>query len=373
MLDQMIRNTFDDMAGADQPPAQVSVVQAIKQASAQRRRQRLAAVGTPLLAAGAVLAIALSGVIGSGLAGAPTTTPGNSSHAAPKAFNPLVPYAAVGWYPYRVSYVSGDSYPTALRFIATGLDRGNPTTIPWTSTVIYAANQCVLATPRLSCGSLATGTGAVLTMGGRAPDVGRHPAYWIQDATGDLTPDVPSGARMVAFEYARHGWAFVTSSGTPNDAIRIAENVRFGRATPLRLPVRLTGLPPAWRDVQLVQFQGSGSQYSGGLALSRYPQPAIGYGHDLLYVNVGVGKTPFPGCSGESQTLCRSKVIDGYKVLVEAWSAPPREWLTAPDADGLNLQIEVTGPALQQPTWIFARDLQLLGPNPAHWTSHPVG
>jgi hypothetical protein len=372
MLDQMIRDALDQMADADQPPARVSVAQALRNARVRRRRQRVTAVGTPLLAAGAVLAIALTGATGTGPAASSGAAHGNAG-AAPRAFNPLVPYAAAKWYPYRVSILNGFSYPSVLQLVGNGFVRGNGTPSPWTNIVIYAADQCALTASRLSCGSGAIGTSGVMTLSGRAPDVGRDAAHWVEHATGDLTPDIPPGVKMVAFRYARLGWAMVESTGTPADVIRIAANLRYGQTSPLRFPVRLTGLPPAWQDVQLVQFQRSGSQYSGGLALSRYPQPATGYGHDLLYVNVGVGKIPFPGCTGESQTLCRSKVINGHKVLVEAWSAPPREWLTAPDADGLNLQIEVTGPALQQPTWIFARDLQLLGPNPAHWTTHPVG
>jgi hypothetical protein len=83
----------------------------------------------------------------------------------------------------------------------------------------------------------------------------------VRNATGDTTPDISLGVKMVAFQYARHGWALLEAEGTAN-LLRIATNVRYGQATPIRWRVQLTSLPPRLRTVQ-VEFDRVDSRLVG--------------------------------------------------------------------------------------------------------------
>jgi hypothetical protein len=369
MLDELIHNAFDQMAGSDQPPARVSVAHAIRQARILRRRQRLTAAGAPVLAAGAALAVALSGALVSGVAGTRVTPTGPGSGIGSQRFNPLVPYATAKWYPYGISGVLGYAYPTALRLIPVPSRAG-----PWTSIVVYAANQCVLANSRLVCGAVVNGTRGVMTVSGRAPDVGRHAAYWIRDATGDLTPDIPPGVKMVAFRYARLAWAMVESSSTPADVLRIAANLRYGQTLPLRFPIQLTGLPRAWREVRQVEYFEDSRHVMLSLLFGTHPGTTASLPPGSLYLSVSLGKGFAPECG----KTCQAKLINGYKVYLfkEPGSAtsPPMYVMYVPIADGLNLQMAIPDRSVRLSlASIFGHDVRLLGPNPAHWTTRPIG
>ena len=377
MLESDLRDLFERQAASEAPPPVPISIPAVRRIGRARlRRRRVGTFASPVLAAGAVVGVVLAGQFASGPAGRvqPSTgKPAASTSVAPTHFNPLVPYAAAGWYPYRVTNLLGYAWPTALRLIGLGFLGGNGPG-EWTSIVVYAGDECVLTTSHLSCGSTATGTGALLTVSGRAPDVGRHVAYWIRQATGDLTPDIPAG-EMVAFQYARHGWAMVTSASTPADVIRIAANLRYGQTSPIRFPVRLTGLPPSWREVQQVQFIDNGTQFTT-MALGRHPSPRTSEPPDSLFLRVGIGRALLPPCN--RRLSCQTTVINGYKVylttLVQPHGQPADHSLNAPNAAGLNLEIDVIGPrAPLSPAAIFARYLKLLGPDPANWTTQPVG
>lgn len=313
-------------------------------------------------------------MIGSGLAGSQAMAPGDSSLVAPRTFNPLVPYVTATWYPYRIGGVLTYGYANAFRLIPS--PRAERAGLLWTSIWVYAADQCVLASSRLSCGSAANRTSGVMTVSGRAPDVGRHAAYWISHANGDM--DIPAGVTMVAFRYAPLGWAVVESTGKPADVIRIAANLRYGQTSHLRLPVRLTDLPPSWRDLRQVEFLDNKPQMSWWAILGRGETPA-GVLPDSVSLNVSVGKGQFPACNPHNAYYaCRVTTIDGEQVFLSTLPAvggqPVDYRLTALNADGFSVEIDVTGPHPPlSPAEVFARHLQLLGPNQAHWTTHPVG
>jgi hypothetical protein len=211
-----------------------------------------------------------------------------------------------------------------------------------------------------------------MTVSGRAPDVGRRAAYWIRDASGDLTPDIPPGVKMVAFRYARLAWAMVESGSTPADVLRMAANLRYGQTSPLRFPIRLTGLPRPWREVQQVEYLENSPQVWLSLLLGTHPDPRASSPADSLYLSVGVGKG-FGDCG-----ICHATVINGHKVYLATYPvsryAPASDALFMPFADGLNLEIVVTGPdAPLSPAEVFAHHLQLLGRYPAQWTTRPIG
>jgi hypothetical protein len=373
MLDRMIQDAFDQMADADQPPARVSVSLAMRHARVRRRNQRLTAAGAPIFAAGAALAIALSGALVSGGAGPAGPSPaGPWSQVPPRRFNPLVPYAAATWLPDRNDNVSGYDWTNAVRLI--GVANGSHPS--WTSIWVYAADQCVLTSSRLSCGSTANGTGGVMTVSGRAPDVKRHAAYWISHVTGDM--DIPPGVTMVAFRYAPLGWAVVESTSKAADAIRVATELRYGQTSHPRFPVRLTGLPPSWRDLQQVSYYYK-PYNSWTLFLGTGQAPADGVRPDSLTLQVVAGKGLAPACNPHNlKQDCRVTRIDGDQVYLGTLPAvggqPVDYRLTALNADGLSIEIDITGPdAPMSPAEFFAHHLQLLGPNPADWTTRPLG
>jgi hypothetical protein len=362
MLDQMIRDAFDQMAYADQPPGRVSVAQAIRQARIRRCRQLVTAVCAPVLVAAAALAVALSGALVAGVTASRPTPAVTGSRVAPKRFNPLVPYVAAGWYPFRASQSEIDSWPTVLSLSA-GYGESRSA---WANIVVYASGQCRLATSRLLCGAAADGTSAVLTLRGQVPDVGLRTAYWIGNAGGLLFLDGVGHDLRVAFQYARGGWAVVTSGDKPADAVRIARALRYGQTSPLLFPARVSGLPRAWREVQEVYYGQDGPRFASSVVLGSHPSgPAFMPPHSLN-VSVELGERITPDCV----RTCHATVINGYKVLL--FKEPAQVFV--PIADGLSLQVFVSGPTPQlSPADIFAHDLQLLGPSPAHWTTHPVG
>ncbi len=360
MLDRMIHDALDEMAGSDQPPARVSVTHAIRRARAQRRRQGLTAAGAPVLAAGAVLAIGLTGVIASGQTGPEARAGSGTTHAAPRAFNPLVPYVAASWLPHGGRLFSGLAWSGTFLLNYNGA-----------SVLVYAADQCVLRTPRLACGAMSAGTDADFTLRGVAPDVGSHTAYWVGRATGDLGFVLRPGTNAVVFQYARDGWAVVSSTSSPADVIRIAAHLRYGQTSGIRLPVRLTALPTAWRHVEHALYFTPGPTPLAPtlvlLDLSRHPTGQYAWPPDSLVLEVGVGNGLPETCSKTYQCA----VVDGYQVYLVGWTGS--HGLIVPRADGLHLQIAVDGPQLLTPVDVLAHHLQLLGPNPAHWSTHPIG
>jgi hypothetical protein len=361
------------------PPISIPAVRRIGRARVFRRRA--GAFGSPVLAAAAVVAVVLAGPFAAGPRH-PATTLGGP--AAPRTFNPLVPYAAVTWYPYRPSLVSSLGWHSGLLLRASSRSPANSTEV-----VLYAAGWCTLRSASLSCGSTPSGTSVEMTVRGQAPDVQGQPAYWTRYAGGALAPLRPlSGTQMLAFQYARGGWAVVESTGTPADVLRVAASVRYGQTSPLRFPFRLTGLPRAWSEVLAagVTQAGPGAQApTGNVLLLGSPATRLGTApHNTLTILISTRPTTGPTCQTRTNTAagqtstsqpgsCPSEVINGYRVFLNTPPAPGKQTLLSPDAGGLYLDEQTTGPdAPLTPASVLAHHLQLLGPDPANWTTAPV-
>jgi hypothetical protein len=314
--------------------------------------------------------------------GQPAPTP--VGPAAPKLFNPLVPYATVTWYPYRPSLVGGSAWHTGLLLRASSRSPAESTEV-----VFYSAGWCTLQSANLSCGSTAAGTSVEMKVTGPAPSVQGHVAYWTRYAGGALTPLRPSagGTQMVAFQYARGGWAVAESTGTPADVLKIAASVRYGQTTALRFAFRLTGLPSAWSEVLLAGFTRPGPGEHAPIANTLLlGSPATRPGtavRGALTVLTSTQTTQGPQCKRSIVTRaahasqpqpapCSSKVINGYRVFLNTPPAPGKQTLFAPDADGLYLYAQTTGPHPPlSPASVLAHHLELLGPDPANWTTTP--
>jgi hypothetical protein len=388
VLDSDLRNLFERQAGRPLPRAHISNTAARETGRARLRRRRATTYGSPALAVGAVIAVALAG----SFAGGPRQPTAPGRPAAPKAFNPLVPYAALSWYPYRARLVGSNDWRRALLLRAT-------TPTESTEVVLYAAGQCALAAARLSCGAPTAGTTLEMTVTGPAPDVQGQSAYWTRFVSGDLKvfrPVAGTGG-VVAFQYARGGWAVAESTGTPADVIKVAASVQYGQTARVQFPFRLTGLPWALSDAIFAAYfrPGPGAHVPSATELvvgSPEDRPGTPLRNALIILAntqttqgprcrvkaVTSGPVSSNGQAGKSQTSrptsCPSTVIDGYQVFLNSPPVPGRQTLFAPDADGLYLSEQAIGPdAPLSPSAALAHHLQLLGPDPANWTIQPVG
>jgi hypothetical protein len=378
-----LRVLFKRQAASELPPAPISIPAARRIGRTRLLRRRAGTFGSPVLAAAVVVAVVL--LAGLFAAGPRPPAPAPGGPAAPRLFNPLVPYATVTWYPYRPSLVGGSDIHTALILRASSRSPAEATEV-----VLYAAGWCTLQSTSLSCGSAPAGTRAEMTVSGQAPDVQGHAAYWTRYAGGDLKrfralAGIPE---TLAFQYALGGWAVVESTGTPADLLRVAASVRYGQTSALQFPFRLTGLPRAWSTVLLAQFTRPGPGARGPSAdLLLLGSPATRPGtapHDTLTVLTSTQTIRPPQCrtstvqvgqaSPTSQVSqpgpCPSKVINGYRVFLNSPPIRGQQTLFAPDADGLYLYEQTTGPPLS-PASVLAHHLQLLGPDPANWTTAP--
>jgi hypothetical protein len=106
-----LRVLFKRQAATELPPASISIPAARRIGRARLLRRRAVRLASPVLAAGAVVAVVLGVLVAAG-PHQPVTPSGTP--AAPKLFNPLVPYAAVTWYPYQPTLVGGTYWHTAL-------------------------------------------------------------------------------------------------------------------------------------------------------------------------------------------------------------------------------------------------------------------
>lgn len=385
MRESDLRVLFKRQAASELPPAHINIPAARRIGRARLLRRRAGVFGSPVLAAAAVVAVVLlTGLFAAGPRQS-ANPPGGA--AAPALFNPLVPYATVTWYPYRPSLLGGSALHSALILTASSRSPAEATEV-----VLYPAGWCTLQSASLSCGSAAAGTRAEMTVSGPAPDVQGHAAYWTRYAGGNLARVRPLAAtrETLAFQYARGGWAVVESTGTPADLLRVAASVRYGQTSRLRFPFRLTGLPQAWSEVLLAQFTRAapGAQApTADLLLLGSPATRPGTApHDTLTIITNTRTIQGPQCRTSTRAVtgpdkgqtsrpvsCPSTMINGYRAFLNTPPSLGKQTLFAPDADGLYLYEQTTGPdAPLSPASVLAHHLQLLGPDPANWTTAPV-
>jgi hypothetical protein len=199
----------------------------------------------------------------------------------------------------------------------------------------------------------------------RLPDIDGYPAY---ELTSPLTRDIG----VLIWRYARDGWARLDFRYTPY-AVRVAEHVVFGGpAAPLRFPAQLTGMP-GWRVTSALFNPGRGGLLATlwGFAPRAFVNTPRAARYPGVMTNTAIQPCYFtPGYSTRS-------VIAGYPVTITI--VPPGKvdgayhGVCAANADGLWVQVSVgeRRPAFAV-TKIFAH-LKLFGPDPANWTTQPIG
>jgi hypothetical protein len=383
MLENDLQAMFEWQASSDQPPAEISFPAARRRAQVHRRRRRVAAIGSPIVAAAAAVAIGLSLSVVSGVAG--TKPASTRPRVAPTRFNPLVPYASFGWLPGAPWQIDGSAYPTVLFLMANQVTHGTEETLPSPQLVVYPARGCALTATRLACGSASNYTSEIASVSGRGPIINGHASYWAQVVQHQvdwfLLPstliDGRAGpVRVLAFQSRRGVWALLDYPDRPT-AIRIAQHVRFAQETHVRFPMQLTGLPRQWNTIQQVNYSPAGGSLLSGGALILAPRLEIQpdgayYDHTLTVYQAGAGSPRYTCQPDGANGTSTCTVIDGDKVeLTQLFSGGNQ--LTAGDADGLDIQLNVAGPdPAPSAAEVFAHHLKLLGPNPANWTTMPI-
>jgi hypothetical protein len=348
---------------------------------------------------------------------------------APREFNPLRPYAFFGWLPAGYSTSSAPSATLLANTTSTTLTAAAGESM--INLTIVTAGSCRVTglavlrylrlwhssggAPVLSCyapagwaGTSATGSSWQGKAASPAEPVAGRPALWIGEPTQWRGQKPLADTGTLAWEYAAGAWAILTgdfpshavSVGelrqlslnkakghlrqgtavtlTPSQRaqlLRIARNVRYQATEPILFPFRLAGRPAGW------PVAGSAFEVSGGLMLDTNLEFSASGGPDTLQVSAAPASGS-PSCgfiAGQSE----SETVEGSPVLFRYIDQPGKyvQTLCANDVHGLAVYIELDldGPAtVTTPlagesalTQVF-RQMHLLGPDPAGWTSSPV-
>jgi hypothetical protein len=171
VIESQLGALFTGIADGEPAMSRVDTQLAHRRGRARLRRRRAGLAGTPVLAAAVAVIVALTvGATPTRPAPSPATGP-----AAPREFNPLVPYLSFGWLPPGIKLVDGD----ILRQVVS-LDGARKIfdTRDWGLSV-YAAGQCHLTSQARSLKCTSAAYGLTSKIDGRAPVVGGdHPVLY---------------------------------------------------------------------------------------------------------------------------------------------------------------------------------------------------
>jgi len=357
------RAVLERVADDAPPPSRVDIEVARTQGRRRLRWRRAGVPGASALAVAAIIAVLAGGLIPAGPRSSGQDRPASSRIggpagplAAPAAFNPLIPYAAFGWLPPAQVFQTGGTSPKVDYLTARGKSGTD------LSLTVYSAGMCTfnaqsgpLRPPpghvQLGCGDSEGGT--YVEVIARAPAVHGRPAFWTRG--------------YLAWEYARGGWAMLGGNLTRPDMLKVANGVRFGPGVmpAIAFPVQLTGVLATWR-LNAASGSVTFSPYRGVLRANQW-----NLSHKKAEAMISVGPPSPNDCTTANRT------VGGYRVNVSTYPAargnPPSQQLCAADADGLYVDIAINGWVVPNPVDVFAHDTRLLGPDPANWTTRPLG
>jgi len=393
MLEQSLRKLFEQQAEEELPPGGITVAGVLRQGRLRRRRHRIGTVGTPVVAAVAVAAIALTGAL----------PLGNLDHTSPQAgygrltggaFDPSYLSIKFGWLPKGSVMAGGTTTPGEETLYAAPTSRAGQ---GWFLDV-YARNAChiVTAERQLRCrtaeqlGVSLTPEQFRLSITSPGPVIDGHRSLFVH---GSVHPfNYPPN---LAWEYAPDAWAFVehqSLKGGAATAVRIARAAQYGQHIPVRFASRFTSLPHGWRIVALDADGSLDNAYLitrlrtiGPLTLARLQTvspPELG--------GVAVPNVPYievdptsPGnyCTYASGTKTRRVTIHGYRFISsDVQSGKPGHVLSFLELcgynDGLQVNVDEIGtgahPHLAMSPLQVIERMQLLGPRPSHWVTNPL-
>jgi hypothetical protein len=367
MFEHSIEAVFQQMADQDQPQSRVSIQQALRDGRTRLRRRRLVrAVGTPVLAAAAVLAVAVPVSMSAGSHNATHEQRAIVVPAGPatsRHFSPLAVYASFGWLPAKE--------PGSNLFGAMDATYENLSDRGWFLRT-YPVGRCERLGGHLECGwAKAKANDGCLGnayIQARAPAIGGRPAYWAYD-TGTRNW---ARERCLIWEYQPGGWAQLMGSAVVNPSkrlvVRVASAVRFGGHQPsFKFAAQLRNLPGRWQ----VGLETNFYRTDGALLAGPY---IITSGKITVGINVGSSSTKHNKCL-DTKSACR--LINGYYVTRVKYGpvtrGRPQEFeLWAADADSAFVMIgPETYKYLGLMYTVFSH-MKMLGTNPAAWTTKPL-
>jgi hypothetical protein len=384
MLEEDIKSLYDRMADMDQPPSSISIPGAGRAGRVRLTRRRATAVATPVLAAVAVIAIALTASVQGGLHG---TQPTGSAQRAPQYFNPLRPYARFGWLPpSSIPVLSLASENTGI-LGQSEISLGNPL---GASLEVYAADVCHVTGHALNCAAFGQ-TATPVPLGGSVARVDGHPAYWRAPGRVRVLGGYVNSAGVLAWQYAVNGWAVLENqsaghASARDTVVKIADRIRFGyREEPaIRFPVQLTDVPANWQVNCLTTGLLGHVMYatSDVVTAGRVKGTVCGdYGSNLYPQNTPTFDVGAAGDQGgknacgsffPSNARPKPEVINGFRVVLGTQKTWPSYQLCANDAAGTFVWIAIGAHPTLSPASIFAHHLRLLGSDPAKWTTEPI-
>ena len=373
MLEQSLRKLFEQQAEAEPPPDRITVADVLRQGRLRRRWHRIGAVGAPILAAVAVAAIALpSGIIGQ-------SSPPAVGHSkiAGGPFDPSYLAIRLGWLP-KGAVVTGGQVTPGGEALSVAAPHG------WIWAVgVYARNLCHVATtarrfdclgivnaPTLGVGATPHGTTTV-PISGHGPAIDGHGSLWLL-GTGSI----------LAWQYAPGAWAVVQSSSGLAATVRIARAVEYGQHVPIHFAASFTSLPRSWAISGILFARDDGvflaSTYRIAKVRAIRPATTVFTGaSDEPTISISPAKVSAYSCSFNPGISRRQVSIHGYRFTVQDEDLQDGAFasLCGNHVDGLVVSVGETaagGPMAFPPTAVMER-LQLLGPEPSHWVTNPLG
>jgi hypothetical protein len=404
MVEEQVRQLLHEAVPARLPESCIDVGTA-RRAGRRRLRWRRAAVSAGSLGVlSAVTAISLAaGTLSlpwGGAHGAPPAAsrrPAVKHHPlrAPRQFTMLVPYAAFGYLPsgFSTDGQSQISAPTYLQLSAAAPSQGTgPGGLgPAVSLDVNAAGACRL---RATAGRhLAGGSGCTFApVLGRAPDVQGRPAYWVSfgviwqyapGAWASLTADLyffhpqaslqrsASRAQMRKLQRTAMRWATTPPSGaSAAELLKVAGHVRFAQATPIRFPFRLSGSTFArWQPAQEADFQTAGGLLLGN-TVTAAPARHPGSGVSITVAPAHSGQ-PNP-CAKVIPQQTQPVTVDGVPAVLRILNETGKQFESLCVTNIHGMSVFLGEDTLRSLTGFFVH-IRLLGTDPAHWTTRPLG
>lgn len=359
MLEQSLRKLFEQQAEVEPPPGRVTVAAVIREGGLRQRRRRIGAVGTPVLAASAALAVVLSGALPTAILGLGQRHSASNADAIPREFSTTQVYAKFGWLPPRTHLAYGDNTPVMETLGTVGPHQS----ATWWLTV-QARGTCHVQHFYGSLFSVMCVPGSRIDAFGRAPDINGHRAFWNQNRS------------VLIWEYGTNAWV-VLGYSTPMPAatgLRIARRVKFGQHAPITFASRLTS--GHWQ-VLITQFQPErgvdlATQYF--VAKNGTVSKAARHDPDSAMPDVGEIITT-PQTAGEScpkSSSVKHLTIHGYKFTLITVGRTKWHLLCGRNEDGLFVKIYENGSHPPVTPAGFMERLQLLGTKPANWVTNPL-
>jgi hypothetical protein len=367
------RAVLERVAGDDAPPTRIDIALARRKGFTRLLWRLVAIVGVvPVIA---VAGVVVGGALPLGPSGHRPAVTQESPAAAPHRFNPLVSYARFGWLP-------GGKHVTTAYTGATAVElEAGPTGSPrsWTL-LVYAADSCNHTSDQL-LGLLHGGHHPTLKCtlnwhdpGGRpavlanpvfaiAPLVNGQRAFWAQPVCD--THQCNMAPAMLVWSYAPGGWARL-SGPSRSDTLEVAHKVIFGATASqaIRFPVMVTGANPSWRVGGMVQSAPAGGvleaeQWSLGTTATAPSFTVLPQGSSGGF------------CSLLPASADRHRIINGFRVTTTITAKGAQ--ICALHARGMSVYIFTGAKVTPDAIAIFAHHLRLLGPDPAAWTTRPLG